>query len=264
MPSANEQTIDVRNGLFKTKVLSGGKGPPVVFLHGPRGVTWDEFLEELSTHFTVYAPLHPGLNDPQEIRNINSLWELVLYHYELFDAMGLEAPAVIGHSYGGMVAAEVAATNPDRVSKLVLIDALGFWRDDHPITDWTAMDSKDLTKVSFYDPEGEVAQRVMAVPEDIEAKQNQLIHTTWALACSGKFIWPIPDKGLKDRIHRIKAPTLVIWGRNDGITDPVYAGEFADRIKNAPVQVQVIEQASHLPHLEQRGQVVGLIREFLR
>ena len=264
MSPAVEKTFHIRNGLLKTKVLTGGNGPPVVFLHGLTGVTWDDFLEDLSAHFTVYAPLHPGLTEPEDIREITSLWDLVLYHYELFDALGLETPTVIGHSYGGMLAAEVAATNPERVSKLVLIDALGFWLDDHPITDWTAMEPMDLSRISVYDPDGEVAQRLTAVPDELEAQQDQIISTTWALACTAKFIWPIPDKGLKDRTHRIKAPTLVIWGRNDGIIDQVYAQEFAERITNAPVQVQVLDQAGHLPHMEQRQQVAGLIRGFLK
>ena len=71
------------------------------------------------------------------------------------------------------------------------------------------------------------------------------------------------DKGLKYRIHRITAPTLVIWGQKDGIADPVYAQEFAGRIKGVPVQVELIERAAHLPHLEQRERVVRIIREFL-
>ena len=264
MSSATEKVLNIRDGLFTTKVLVGGNGPPLVFLHDAFGVSWDSFLEDLSRSFTVYAPLHPGLNEPEDIRNLYSLWDLVLYHYEVFDALGLQSPAVIGHSYGGMVAAEIAATNPDRVSKLILMDSLGFWMDDHPVTDWTAMPPEDVIKASFYDPEGEVAKAATAEPEEVEAKQDHIVGTTWALACTGRFIWPIPDKGLKHRIHRVKAPTMVVWGKNDGIIDPVYAQEFVKRIENAPVQVKLVDKASHLPHLEQREQVVGLVKEFLK
>lgn len=264
MLATKEQMVDIREGLFQTKVMVVGSGPPVVLLHGAPWVAWDKFLEDLSNHFTVYAPLHPGVGNPDDIHHINTLWELVLYHYELFDGLGLKAPAVIGHSFGGMVAAEVAATNPERVSKLVLIDPVGFWRDDHPVKDWMAIEADELAKASFYDPKGEVAQSFTAVPEDLDAKLDQNIQRTWALACTGKFIWPIPDKGLKHRIHRITAPTLILWGRNDGITDPVYAQEFADRIKKAPVRVEIIDEAAHVPHLEQRAKVVELIRQFLQ
>ncbi len=264
MSSETEKVLNIRDDLFTTKVLVGGNGPPLVFLHDAFGVKWNAFLEDLSGSFTVYAPLHPGLGEPEDIRNLDSLWDLVLYHYELFDALGLESAAVIGHSYGGMVAAEIAATNPDRVSKLILMGSLGFWLDDHPITDWTAMTREDVIKASFYDPEGEIAKAATAEAEDEEVKKDEFIQMTWALACAGKFTWPIPDKGLKHRIHRIKAPTLVIWGKNDGIIHEVYAQEFVKRIENAPVQIKLVDEASHLPHIEQREQVVSLVREFLK
>ena len=261
MASPQERTIDVRNGHLKTKVLV--RGPPIVFLHGPLGVTWDEFLQDLSAQFTVYASLHPGLSEPDDIRKFDTLWDLVLYHYDLFDALGLNSPAVVGHSYGGMLAAEVAATGPERVSKLVLIDPLGFWLDDYPVRDWMSGEPGDLLRATFYDHEGEIARRLTAVPEDPEEEQDFRIQRTWALACTGRFVWPIPDKGLKNGIYRVKAPTLIVWGGNDGIVDPVYAQEFEKRIENALVEVHVVDQAGHLPRLEQRGQVVGLIRNFV-
>ena len=113
----------------------GGSGEPLVFLHGAYGLTWDPFLEKLAESFTVYAPEHPGTTpgEPDGIQALHDLWDLVLYHYELFDVLGLAAPRLVGYSFGGMVAAEVAATAPERVSKLALIAPLGLWRDDAPI-----------------------------------------------------------------------------------------------------------------------------------
>jgi pimeloyl-ACP methyl ester carboxylesterase len=55
---------------------------------------------------------------------------LLLYYDDLFDRLGLDRVDLVGHSFGGMVAAEYAATFRDRVGKLVLIDAMGLWRDD--------------------------------------------------------------------------------------------------------------------------------------
>ena len=264
MPTVQERTLDIRDGLLKPKVLVSGDGPPVVFLHGAGGLRWNRFLDDLAADFTVYAPFHPGLNDPDDIRKIDSLWGLVLYHYELLDALGLQAPALVGHSYGGMLAAEVAATNPGRVGKLVLLDAIGFWLDDRPVADWVALTPEELVDICFYDPEGEVARTLTAVPEDKEERQDHLIARTWALACTSRFIWPIPDKGLKHRIHRVKAPSLIIWGKQDRLVDPVYAQEYADRLVNAQAQVEIIDKAAHFPHLEQRERVSALVRDFLR
>src|SRR6185369_14746425 len=80
------------------------------------------------------------------------------------------------------------------------------------------------------------------------------------LSGSGKFIWPLPDKGLKKRIHRVKAPTLVVWGKEDRLVPPVYADEFARRIAGA--RVQTVEGAAHAPHLEQPERVARMIREL--
>ena len=115
MVTVEEKFPKIRDGLLNPKVLTAGEGPPVVFLHGAGGLRWGGFLDDLASDFSVYAPLHPGLHDPDDIRKIDTLWDLVLYHYDLFDALGLESPAVIGHSYGGMLASEIAATNPDSV-----------------------------------------------------------------------------------------------------------------------------------------------------
>ena len=254
----------IRDGLLNPKVMTAGEGPPVVFLHGAGGLRWDGFLDDLSSEFTVYAPLHPGLHDPDDIRKIDTLWDLVLYHYDLFDALGLESPAVIGHSYGGMLAAEIAASSPDRVSKLTLMNPIGFWLDDHPVLDWTAMSPDALVKALFSDPDGEFAKGFLQVPEDEEEFQNFTIARTWAIACTSKFTWPIPDKGLKNRIYRVSAPALILWGKQDALVPPEYAKEFSDRMVNTTVRTEILDGAGHIPQLEQREKVTALVKEFLR
>ena len=135
MVTTQDRTLTTWRDEIETRVKTAGAGPPVVFLHGAYGLQWDPFLDNLSQSHTVYAPEHPGTTPgaPDALKPLDNLWDLVLYYYELFDELGLDAPAVIGHSFGGMVAAEIAATNPERVSKLVLIDPIGLWRDDHRI-----------------------------------------------------------------------------------------------------------------------------------
>jgi pimeloyl-ACP methyl ester carboxylesterase len=87
------------------------------------------------------------------------------------------------------------------------------------------------------------------------------VRMIWAMGTTGKFIWPIPDKGLKKRIHRVKAPTLLIWGREDRLVPAVYTDEFTQRLPGA--RVQIIESAGHAPHLEQTTAVLGALRGFL-
>jgi pimeloyl-ACP methyl ester carboxylesterase len=74
------------------------------------------------------------------------------------------------------------------------------------------------------------------------------------------FAWPIPDRSLKKRIHRIAAPTLIIWGMADGIVARDYAQDFTQRIANA--HVELIGDAGHLPYLEQSRKVAQIMTVF--
>ena len=136
---------------MNARVKVAGQGPALVYLHSGYGLIWDDFLDQLARDFTVYAPEHPGTSagDPDAVKSLDDLWDLVLYYYEMFDKLGLDAPAVVGHSFGGMVAAELAATNPKRVGKLVLIDPLGLWRDDAPIKNYMVAPQGELDPLFF-------------------------------------------------------------------------------------------------------------------
>ena len=100
------------------------------------------------------------------------------------------------------------------------------------------------------------------MPEGPEAQTEARIKRIWALGCTGKFVWPIPDKGLKKRMHRILAPTLIVWGRQDGLAPAVYAQEFAARIPGA--RAEIVEEAAHHPHLGQLEAVSRLVGDFFR
>lgn len=264
MATVQERTVSVWENKIRPKIRVAGSGPPVVFLHGAYGLAWDPFLDELAKNFTVYAPEHPGttLGDPDGIKPLDNLWDLVLYYDELFDQLQLDSPAVIGHSFGGMVAAEIAASYPRRVSKLVLLNPIGLWRDDMPVKNWMIFPTEEVVKMVFYDPTGPLAKQMLNLPEEEKARQDAQIRVTWSLACTGKFIWPIPDKGLKKRIHRIASPTLIVWGKHDRLVPPVYAQEFADRIAGS--RVEMFDQAAHVPQLEQLGKVSTAVRDFIQ
>ena len=263
MVTIQERTLSVWRDQIRPRVKVAGQGPPLVYLHGAAGLAWDEFLDGLAQTHTVFAPEHPGTTpgDPDAIKPLDDLWDLVLYYYELFDGLGLESPAVVGHSFGGMMASEIAATDPGRVSKLVLLNPIGLWRDDAPVKNWMVMSPDDLGKELFSEPDGPVARRILAEPEDPEERMTAKIQGIWNLGCTGKFTWPIPDKGLHKRLHRVQAPTLVIWGQQDGIVPAVYAQEFADRIPGA--RSVIVDRAAHVPQLEQLEQVSALVGGFL-
>jgi pimeloyl-ACP methyl ester carboxylesterase len=143
----------------------------------------------------------------------------------------------------------------------VLIDPLGFWRDDAPIANWMLLAPKELTALIFRDPEGEAARRMFSASEDPDVQAMARVQLVWAMGATGKFIWPIPDKGLKKRIHRVAAPTLLVWGREDRLVPPIYADEFTGRLPGA--RVEMVDDAAHAPHLEQPERVARLVGDFL-
>jgi len=241
-----------------------GRGPALVYLHGPWGLAPDRgFVARLSESRTVLAPKFPGTSrgDPNAVHELNGWHDLVVYYGELFDRLALASPAVVGHSFGALLAAEIAAAAPRSVGRLVLINPLGLWRDDHPVKNWMILRDIERAAALFAEPEGEAARRFFAVPVEASARVEVLSQSIWAQACTGKFVWPVADRGLSRRIHRIAAPTLIVWGRADRIAAPVYADEFARRIAGA--QIALIDGAGHLPHLEREERVVGAVTGFL-
>lgn len=260
MAATSERTIPLWEGNINAHVKVAGQGPALVYLHTGYGLVWDDFLDRLAQDFTVYAPEHPGTSagDPDAVKSLDDLWDLVLYYYEMFDKLGLDAPAVVGHSFGGMVAAELAATNPKRVGKLVLIDPLGLWRDDAPIKNYMVAPQSELDPLFFHDQNHPARKLLFMNPEE----PDSVIRVTWALGCTGKFIWPIPDKGLRKRVHRVAAPTLIVWGKEDGLTKPLYADDFKRLIPGS--RVEMVANAAHMAPMEQPDAVAKLVRGFIK
>ncbi len=249
---------------IETDVEIAGSGPPLVYLHGPWGLNPDRaFLSRLASQNTVYAPRFPGTTpgDPDAVHRLDSWLDLVVYHGELLDALKLDAAVLAGHSFGGLVAAEIAAAVPRSAAKLVLIDPVGLWRDDHPVKNWMVLSDRERKSSLFAGPESEGAKKFFTVPSDAAERVDTLAQMIWSQACTGKFVWPLPDRGLKHRIHRIMAPTLIVWGKDDRIINAAYAQEFAKRIAGA--QVALIDKAGHLPHLESPGAAAKAVQEFV-
>jgi pimeloyl-ACP methyl ester carboxylesterase len=260
--SLREQTLPVWQGKVRLRVLSRGSGPALVFFHGSWGLDWDPFLEALAHDFTVYAPEHPGTTAeaPDDVYHLDGLWDLVLCYEELLRGLGVSHAALVGHSFGGMVACELAAAYPALARRLVLIDPMGFWRDTEPIANWMVLEPAQLRARVFHDPEGPAARRMFGIEGDARTVAAGRVRLTWAMGATGKFIWPIPDKGLRKRIHRVQAPTLLVWGKEDRLVPFVYADEFLRRLPGA--RVETVSDAGHAPHLERADTVARLVRHF--
>ena len=254
-------TISLRDGMFNAQYLQGGTGEPLLFLHGSGSLHKGAYLDELAQRFALYAPWHPGFGPSDGSEHIEDIIDLALYYHDLMDELGIESAHVVGHSLGGMLAAELAALCPHRVKKLVLVNPVGFWRDDDPVLDFFSLPPERLIPYIWHDPESETVREAFSVPEDPEARAEMTMARMQALATASKFLWPIPDKGLKRRIHRVQAPTLVIWGESDRLVPPSYAEDFRSRLRDA--RVVILPECGHMTMFEKRAEFVALVTDFL-
>jgi pimeloyl-ACP methyl ester carboxylesterase len=253
----------VWGGRLDMTVQRAGEGPPLVYLHAAAGLVWDPFLERLAEDYTIHAPLVPGTapGRPDEISAVDDLWDLVLVYEELIHALGVAGAPVIGQSFGGMLASELAAHSPALFGKLVLLAPVGLWLDEHPVTNWVATPPEDFPALLFHDQDCDAARAMFTPPDDPEAAIATIVGIAWATGCTSKFLWPIPDKGLHKRIHRISAPTLVVWGEQDSLISSAYAAEFGRLIRGS--RVETIDDCGHIPQMEQLDRTLTLVREFL-
>lgn len=110
-PHIHERVIDVWDGRVRLRTRVAGAGPPLVYLHAAAGLMWDPFLTRPCDSYTVYAPEFPGTSpaDPYAIHQLDDLWDVVLAYEQALRELGLGAAALVGHCFGGMLAAELAA-----------------------------------------------------------------------------------------------------------------------------------------------------------
>lgn len=247
---------DVR---FRIRVHQGGNGPDLLFLHGAGGLLQDDpFLAALASHYRVHAPLLPGYGDSEGAEHLRDMLDVTLHAFDVWQALGLERPLVVGHSMGGMIAAEMAAIAPDAIDRLVLICPAGLWLDSHPVADIFAALPFQLPELLFHDPARHGS--LLSAGGDLndpEYLTDFLVGNARRLGMAGKLLFPIPDRGLGKRLYRVRARTGVVWGDSDRLIDPVYADEFVRRIPDA--DVVRVPAAGHMVPYEQPAQVLAAI-----
>ena len=267
-----ERSVSVRNGEFRVDILEGGSGDPLLYLHGVAGLEWTPFLERLAIGHTVIAPRTPGFGESSGTENLHDIHDLVFFYLDLLDELGLDELPIVGHSLGGMFAAELAATQPARFSQVVLIAPFGLWEDSDPVPDLFTISLPELAEAMYADVKSEPAVAIATAPQarmtevdpttaDGQRTLNYLVERAKSMSTAAKYLWPIPNRGLFKRLHRVAQPSLVIWGEKDGIVPPGYAERFATKMPNAAIHV--VPNAAHMVVDEQPDHVAGLIEDLL-
>lgn len=251
--------ITVETPHVPVRVLQGGQGPDLLYLHGAGGVTVDDpLLNLLSRTYRVHAPLIPGYGDSEECGEIRDMLDFTLHSWDVAQALGLKDPLLVGHSMGGMIAAEMAAIAPNDVSRLALIAPAGLWDDDHPIADLFSLMPYELPHYLFHDEAAGAA--VMTAGTNVEDPgflTAFLIQNARQLGMAGRILFPIPERGLSQRLYRVKARTVVIWGDSDRLIPPVYAQKFKRAVAGA--QLVSLPEAGHMVTVEKPADVAAAI-----
>ena len=256
------QTIETRKGA-RCRVLEAGSGMPVVFFHGAGGLMADNpFLDRLAARYHVFAPELPGYGESTGEELLEDMLDFTLHGWDVVDALGLTRPHLVGHSMGGMIAAEMAAVAPHDLDRLVLVAAAGLWIEEHPIPDIFALLPGQLVELLFQDPDKGQALLTGGVDfSDMEAFKAFYLGQQRRLAMAGKILFPIPNRRVSKRLYRVTAQTLVLWGEVDRLIVPVYAQRWARLIPGA--QVQMIPDAGHMLPYEQPQAFVDALARFL-
>ena len=258
----NWRSLDTKKGL-RCRVLEGGNGAPMVYFHSAGGLLKDNpFLDALAKRYTVYAPEWPGYGQSEGDDLLEDMLDFALHGWDVVDALGVSCPHLVGHSMGGMIAAEMACLQPRELNKLVLAAPAGIWIDELPIPDIFAMLPHQIAEALFVDPQKGAAMMTGGADlSDIEALKDYYIAAQRRLAMAGKILFPIPNRRLSKRLYRLSAETLVLWGAQDKLIVPAYAARWEKSI--AKSRVQMIDGAGHMLPYEQPDKFVAAVSAFL-
>ncbi len=250
----------VTAGGLRCRVWEKGDGPPLGFLGGLRGLPrWPELLDRLAERRRVIAPSLPGFPGCGGHDGLDVLADWVTASLDALDASGLEGADLVGASVGASLAAEVAAFSRASVRRLVLIAPFGLFDAREPVADLWAVRLSQLPALLSAEPERLAA--FLACPEGEDAVEWEIAQTR-ASEAAARLLWPIPDLGTLRRLHRIRAPTLLLWGSEDRVIPASYAKRFAEGIAGW-VEIKSIDGAGHMAEIDRPAAVADAILGFL-
>ena len=242
------------------EVVRRGTGRTILFLHGFHTLEPEApFLELLSRKAFVLAPSHPGFGASARPDDFETVYDLVHLYRELIDSLPDDKITLVGASFGGWLAAEIAASCPHRLERLVLISPLGIKLSDRETPDILDVFNNHpdvVRRLSWHDPE-------RSAP-DFDALSDEALtrhaRNRDALCLYG---WEpyMYNPRLKRWLGRIALPTLVLWGASDGVVTPAYGRAYAAHIPGA--RFELIDRAGHHPEIEQPDALADRILDFV-
>jgi pimeloyl-ACP methyl ester carboxylesterase len=258
MPEFDELFLDVHG--VKTHVLKGGDGPPLLYWHGAGGCgKWFPHHTLLSQRFTVYAPDHPGWGGSDVVEWMDTVHDYTLHNDALIHALDIEKPVLVGHSLGGWMAADFAATYPDRLKALVLVNSAGYpFEADSPVPDIFAAAARGQdhfarlvfhkmdVAAAFFPPEPTPEERLIGFRH--LTSTARIVWHTWF------------DDKLPRRLARVRVPALALWGAHDRLFPAEMARQFAEAIPGG--KWKLIDDSGHMLPIENPQALANAVIEL--
>ena len=254
-------------------VLENGSGPPLLYLHGFADVhsvkeSWLPFHEQLAKHARVIAPAHPGCAQTDENKDIDTVEDAVFHYLEVLDALKLTRFDLVGACVGGWIAAELAVRHPEKIRKLVLIGAAGLFVEGALIGD-VFMNAQpeygssyaSLRQMLFSAADHPIARELFPDGKgelEDELRRYQMLRLSSRIGFKPPYFY---NYTLKNRLHRISSPALIIWGEHDHMVPRVLGNTYEERIPGA--KLAIVPGAGHSVHVEKPNESAALIHEFL-
>lgn len=244
---------------IKTEIVRRGQGKPLLFLHPELGISATApVIDALAQKFGVVAPSLPGYGRTDFPRPWNSVDDLAYFTLDLLEALDLRDVTLVGVSLGGWVAAEVATKSCERISAVVLANPAGIKtgdREHRDMLDIFALPQKELEARTFVDTDFVRFDPQAATEEEVFIRLRN--RETTVLVGWSPYMY---NPKLMGRLHRIKVPTLVLWGEADRIAPESYGRTYAQRIPGA--KFETIAKAGRFPHIEQPVEFAKRIGAF--
>jgi pimeloyl-ACP methyl ester carboxylesterase len=229
-------------------LISRGNGSAVLFLHAENGIEpAHAVIDELAKSAHLIAPTHPGFGRSELPAGMRSVDDLSYFYLDLLDQLDLRDVALVGVAFGAWIAAEIAVKSTARLARLVMVNAVGIKvgdRERRDIADIFALTEPEYLEIAYCDPNAGRRDYKSLPPAEVAAAAR-------AREATARFAWSpyFHNPRLKSRLHRIRIPTLFLWGANDRMVEEAYGRAYCALIPGA--RFEVIERAGHFPHQEQ-------------
>jgi pimeloyl-ACP methyl ester carboxylesterase len=245
---------------IELEVVRRGSGRPILVLHGFQTVDPKaRFVGLLARYGEVIAPSGPGFGHSPRPVDFDTVYDLVHLYLEVLDNLPGEKATLVGFSFGGWLAAELAVACSHRIDKLVLVDPVGIKisdRETPDILDVFNRSPDEVRRASWHDPE--------RFAPDFNAMSDEAL-TIYARNREALCLYAwhpyMYNPQLPRWLGRIKVPTLLIWGESDRVVTPDYGRAYSRLIPRS--RFELIEAAGHHPEIEQPGMFVERVSRFL-